>query len=259
MMPLSQVLAYNVEHLEEAAEHWNKVADHRESTFAEVRNRAHSITWEGLSADAMHEHVGRDLQKAVFTADDLRGAAMMARTGASDLYSMHSRLLYNLEDVTAAGFSVAEDYTATDIRPSNSAIEKFARQQEAIDHSADLKLKATELTGADARVGAQLQTATAGEGKVQFTDFNPYDGPIPEPPSPAPPGKAWNYFHDDMGGGSWSLQDALKPCAPSDEFWDVAGAAGAIGGGVIAGPPGIIPGLATAGAPINDLFKCEAP
>jgi hypothetical protein len=50
-MPLSQALAYNVEHLETAAEHWTKVADHRESTFADVRNRAHSIDWTGAGAD----------------------------------------------------------------------------------------------------------------------------------------------------------------------------------------------------------------
>ena len=109
-MPRSQALAYNVDHLETAAEHWNRVADHRESTFADVRIRAHSLNWTGAGADALHEHVESDLQKAVFSADNLREAASIARSSAGDLDSLHRRLLYNLEDVQNDGFVVGEDY-----------------------------------------------------------------------------------------------------------------------------------------------------
>jgi hypothetical protein len=213
-MPLSQALAYNVEHLETAAEHWTKVADHRESTFADVRNRAHSIDWTGAGADAMHEHIGRDFQKAISSADDLREAAGIARSSAGNLDSLHRRLLYNIEDVQNDGFVVTEDYTALNARPTKSLDEYLARQQLGVQHTADLRLKATELTDADARVGARLQTATAGEGKIQFTDHTASNlNGTPPQPSPQP--------HTNNGriqavGHGWK-QDPPPP-PPSDPF-----------------------------------------
>jgi hypothetical protein len=222
MMPLPQVLAYNVTHLETAADHWEAVADHREETYAEVNNRARTVTWEGMSADAMHEHVGRDFNTAIQSANALRSAANQARRAASDLYSQHSRIIYNLEDVQADGFAVGPDYTVTDMRPSNSVAEQAQRAQLAVSHSADLRLKATNLTEADARVGAQLQTATAGEGKVQFVDF-----------------KTDGDYDPNQGGGNFERK-----------FWNdvitdaIAGAAvGTLVDGV-----GAIPGAAAGGA-----------
>jgi broad specificity phosphatase PhoE len=182
MMPLSQALVYNVDHLATAAEHWTKVADHRESTFADVRNQARSLNWEGAAADAMREHVEWDLQKAAFSADDLREAASIARSSAGDLKSLHRHLLSNLEDVQNDGFDVGEDYTAVNVRSPRTLEEHLARQQQGVEHSADLRMKATELTDADARVGARLQTATANEGKVQFTDYKADGGPVCDDP-----------------------------------------------------------------------------
>jgi len=181
-MPLSEALAYNVDHLDSAAEHWTKVADHRESTYADVRNRAHGLDWTGDGADAMHDHVDWDFQKAKFSAEDLRDAAGIARSSAGDLHSLHRRLRDNLDDVRNDGFVVGEDYTVLNDRPTRSLDEHLARQQQAVEHTADLRFKATELTDADARVGARLQTATAGEGKIQFTDFKADGGPVCDDP-----------------------------------------------------------------------------
>lgn len=211
MMLLSQATAYNVDHFETAADHWTAVADHRETTFAEVRDRAFRVTWEGISADAMHEHVQGDLRTAAASADDLREAARLSRSEAGNCDSVHRRLMYNLQDVREAGFYVAEDYTVTDIRPSNTIIEQTLRAQQALDHSADLKLKATQLFQADAQAGAKLQTATAGEGKVQFVDFKTDGDYDPNQGGGNFERKFWNDVLTDAiaGGIAGSLVDGV--------------------------------------------------
>lgn len=84
-MTLSQVRAYSTTHLTEAAAHWSGLADHRESTFAAVRNRAHTLNWTGDGADALRGHVEMDYRHAVDSANTLRTAANIATTGADDL------------------------------------------------------------------------------------------------------------------------------------------------------------------------------
>lgn len=261
-MPLSQVLSYNTVHLIDAAAHWRGLADQREEIFAGVRNEAYSLPWEGLGANALHERANADYGTAMESSENLRKAAMIAQDGASTLDQLHTRVLYTLEDAQADGFAVSEDLSVTDTRPSANPVELAQRQVKAQAYAGRLKAHIADLLTHDTDVSTDMTNAAAGEGKIQFLDHtskkDPFNNPIPDPPYPAPPGKIWNLHHDGYGG-SWKLQDALKQCAGNDEFWDIAGAAGAIGGGVIAGPWGVLPGLAGAGGFLNDIEKCEAP
>lgn len=171
MMPLSEVMAYNTtEDFITAAQHLESVATHREDTYFDVRQRAAGVQWTGVSADALHDQIAHDLRRATHTSDDLREAARVARTGASDVDYAHRQMLYKLQDVQADGYSVAEGYVTTDIKPSGGLLEQAQRQQKALEHTADLQYKATQFAETDARAGARLQTAVGGEGKVQFVD-----------------------------------------------------------------------------------------
>jgi hypothetical protein len=262
MMPLSQVLSYNTVHLIDAAAHWRGLADQREETFASVRNEAYILSWEGIGADALHERTNADYSTAMESSENLRQAAIIAQDGASTLDQLHSRVLYTLEDAQADGFSVSEDLSVIDTHPPANPLELAQRQAQAQAYASGLKAQIADLLTHDAQVGTDMTNAAAGEGKIWFVDHtfkkDPFNNPIPDPPHPAPPGKIWNLHHDGYGG-NWKFQDALKQCSGGDEFWDIAGAAGALGGGVIAGPWGIPFGVAGAGGYIHEVEKCEAP
>lgn len=221
-----------------------------------------TLPWEGLGADALRERNHADFGTAMDSAENLRQAAMIAQDGASTLDQMHSRVLYTLEDAQADGFTATEDVWVIDTRPSASPTELAQRQAQAHAYAGQLRAQVAALYSHDAQVGTDMLNAAASEGKIQFVDHafkkDPFNQPIPDPPGPAPAGKIWN-LHDDGYGGSWKLQDALKQCDGGDEFADAAGIVGAIAGGIIAGPWGVVPGLATALAPMRDIEKCEAP
>jgi hypothetical protein len=197
MMPLSQVLAYNTEHLIDAAAHWQALADQREEVFATVHNEARIMPWEGLTADALHARTGADYNTAMQSAENLRSAAMIAKDGASTLDQMRSRVMYTIEDGQADGFSPTEALVFVDTRPSANPAVAAQRQQQAQVYTGQLQSQVSDLVAHDTKVGADMSNATAGEGKIMFTDYTTGDGkkipsPPPQPPtvinaSPAPP------------------------------------------------------------------------
>jgi hypothetical protein len=183
-MPLSQVLAYNTEHLIDASAHWEGLADQREEVFGTVHNEARALPWEGQGADAVHQRTGADYNIALQSADNLRRAATIARNGASTLTQMHSRVLYTVEDIQADGFAPTEDLGVVDTRPSTNPAVVAQRQAQAQTYSGQLKAQVADLYTHDTQVGADMTNATAGEGKITFTDFKQdrTDSPIPDPP-----------------------------------------------------------------------------
>jgi hypothetical protein len=183
MMSLSQVLSYNTEHLVDAAAHWQGLADQREEVFAGVRNDALGLPWEGQAADALHQRTGADYNTAMDSAGNLRQAAMIANDGASTLDQMHSRVLYTLEDAQADGFAPTEDLGFVDTRPSGNAGELAQRQAQAQQYAGTVKTQVAALYTHDTQVGSDLTGATAGEGKIQFTDFKADGGPVCDDPS----------------------------------------------------------------------------
>lgn len=144
-MPLSQVLAYNIEHLIDASAHWQALADQREEVFGAVHNEARTLPWEGLGADALHARTGADYNTALESAGNLRQAAMIAREGASTLDQMHSRVLYTVEDIQAEGFAPVEDLDVVDTRPSANPVIAAQRQAQAQAYAGQLKSQVAAL------------------------------------------------------------------------------------------------------------------
>jgi hypothetical protein len=258
MMPLSQVLAYNTEHLIDAAAHWQGLADQREEVFATVRNEALSLPWDGQAADATHERTQADHDTAMQSAGNLRQAAMIAKDGASTLDQMHSRALYTLEDAQADGFAPTEALAFVDTRPSANPAELAQRQQQAQAYTGQLQSQVADLVNHDTQVGADMSNATAGEGKIQFTDYTTGDGKkIPSPP-PQPPTVINAGPPDDPSKHHCGPAEIAK-----DTLIGVGGAAG-IGSGLagevptIGGSTALI--LGSAGAlwdSLDKLSECE--
>src|SRR2546421_10298753 len=118
---LSQLKAWDVDHLSVVAEHWTRTADRWESAFAEMHQQAHAVVWEGAGATAMRARVTADKAHAMDKADQLREVASIARRGASDISAAQSKVMYAVEDAQNAGFRVGEDLSATDRRISQNA------------------------------------------------------------------------------------------------------------------------------------------
>lgn len=265
-MPLSQVLAYNTDHLIEASAHWEALADQREEVFGAVHNEARTLPWEGLGADALHARTGADYSTALESAGNLRQAASIARDGASTLTQMHSRALYTLEDAQADGFTPTEALQFVDTRPSANLAVAAQRQAQAQAYSGQLQSQVTDLVAHDTKVGTDMTNATGGEGKIMFTDYTTGDGKkIPSPPPPPP-------SVIDMSQGA--APDGRHPCDTGEILQHVGEGiggplltVGSVAGG-IAGAPlgpgewamaigGVLTGGATTIAGFEGLEHCE--
>src|SRR3984957_19387716 len=106
---LSQLLDWPTQHLTDAAEDWEVVAERNYGLANQVWRDASSVDWEGNAADALRTATHSDMIATGEAADQLQAAAKVARSGASDLFAARSRLQYALEDAHAAGFEVDEE------------------------------------------------------------------------------------------------------------------------------------------------------
>jgi len=169
MVPtLSQVEAYSTDHLVDAADHWDRLADRWEDAHWQVRNQAHVLDWQGAAADALRARTASDCTVASGQADHLRGTSRIARQQAGELDHLRNSVLYAVEDAHNAGFLVGEDFSVTDARTSRTAAELAARQAQAQVFAADIRGRAGALVGADTTVAADLSSAAAGIGDNSF-------------------------------------------------------------------------------------------
>jgi hypothetical protein len=189
---LSQIQAWDVSHLTEAADRWTVTADHWDSTFAEVHQQVHVVAWEGAGADAARDRVTVDKAYVASKGDQLREAASVARRGAGDVSAAQRRVLYVVEDAQDAKFRVGEDLSVTDKLNVRSSAQRAARQAQAQAFAADIRQRAIELAALDAEVGANITAAagnvgnidfaTSSTGKIQATGFEAKEDPPPTPP-----------------------------------------------------------------------------
>lgn len=169
MVPtLSQIEAYSTDHLVDAADHWDRLADRWEDAHWQVRNQAHVLDWQGAAADALRARTVSDYTVASGLADQLRSTSRIARQQAGVLDQLRNRVLYAVEDAYNAGFIVEEDFSVTDSRTSRSAAELVARQAQAQVFAADIRGRAGALVGADTSVAGDLSSAAAGIGDTGF-------------------------------------------------------------------------------------------
>jgi hypothetical protein len=174
---LPQIYAWDVDHLIEAAHHWDSTANRWDDVYGQVWQQSLGMDWEGQARDALVERTTDDKTTVTRKSDRLREAAQTARKGAGDISAVQRSVLYKVDDAHNAGFVVGEDLSVTDTRTSRNAAELAQRQAQARAFSAEIRSRAAQLVAADSEVGTKL-TATAGDiGRLTF-DEKPitYDG-----------------------------------------------------------------------------------
>ncbi|OSC37022.1 hypothetical protein [Mycobacterium decipiens] len=192
---LSQLQAWDIEHLVNAANYWTKTADEWEDIFTQMRNQAHSIPWEGEGGEALRTRASGDLATVTTNANRLRKAARIARAAASDISAAQRRVMYGVEDAQNDGFQVGEDLSVTDSRTSETAAEQAARQAQAQAFAGDINHRAAQLLGLETDVSKQLTVAAGDVGTlsfsgppghtgVQLVDFTQNGGTPPNLPQP---------------------------------------------------------------------------
>ncbi|BBY37731.1 hypothetical protein MMAN_18650 [Mycobacterium mantenii] len=180
---LSALLAWPTDHLTEAAAHWEIVGERSYGVAHQVWRDAASVDWHGEASDALRSATHADLQTASAAVDQLRAAARVARSGASDLYAARSRVRYTVEDARNAGFAVGEDLSVTD--RTGGQIRRAAGRAASCRQAfaGDLRQRAAQLVGLDQQVAGKITAAVAG---IRDT-FPP--NPAPAAPLPARNGR----------------------------------------------------------------------
>jgi hypothetical protein len=169
MVPtLSQIEAYSTDHLVDAADHWDGLADRWEDAHWQVRNQAHVLDWQGAAADALRARTASDYTLASSQADQLRNASRIARQQAGELDRLRNSALYAVEDAHSAGFIVGEDFSVTDTQTSSRPAELAARLAQAQAFAAEIRSRAGTLIGADSQAAGDLSGAAAGLGVTGF-------------------------------------------------------------------------------------------
>lgn len=166
---LSQLRAWDTEHLINAATFWTQTADQWEDSFAQIHNLAQTLGWEGHGGEALRTRTSSDLATATAKTDELRHAAQIARTGASDISAAQRRALYAVEDAENASFQVGEDLSVTDTRTSPTAAEQAGRQAQAQALAGDINQRAAQLLGLETDVSGQLIAAASDVSAINFS------------------------------------------------------------------------------------------
>ncbi|ORB90280.1 hypothetical protein [Mycobacterium persicum] len=220
---LSQIRAWSIEHLIDAAGYWTKTADQWEDTFLQMRNQSYAIAWHGAGGDGLRQRTSADLPIVSAKAELLRQAAGIARDGASEIGAAQRRVLYAVEDAQNAGFTVGEDLSVTDAHTSRTAAEQAARQAQAQAFAGNIRLRAEQLDGAEAKVAGQLTATTAGLSGVSFAE-NPISTPVPQAPATQRNGIRLVDFKQDGGTSPpppfapWDTPDGT-PTPPQPAFF----------------------------------------
>jgi hypothetical protein len=175
---LSQLVDWPTEHLTDAAEHWDAVAERSYGLANQVWRDALSVDWQGDAADALRDATHNDMMITSATADQLQTAAKVARNGASDLYAARSRVRFALEDAHTAGFDVYEEMSVVDRSTGGSAAQHAARQAQAEALAANIRQRAGQLLAVDQQVAGKVTAAVAGIRDA----FPPTETPKPPPP-----------------------------------------------------------------------------
>ncbi|CQD11973.1 transmembrane protein [Mycobacterium lentiflavum] len=170
---LSQLQAWDTDHLINAATYWTQTANQWEDTFITVRNQSNTMGWEGQGGDALRRRTGADLATVSTKADHLRNAAQIARTGASNISAAQRQALYAVEDAQNAGFEVGEDLSVTDTHYYTDPAQQAARQAQADMFATNINQRAAQLLGVEADTSGQL---TAAGGEVGAMSFAPAGG-----------------------------------------------------------------------------------
>jgi hypothetical protein len=169
---LSQIVNWDVGHLEQAASDWTTSANQWEAQF-ETLHRAMSpggSVWEGRAADAAQHRTYADLVAVRGAADDLRSAATAARRGADELLYARANVLKAIAAAEKAGLVVGEDLSVTVALTSGSALEQSRQLASARQRADEIAARVIELSAVDERIADTITTATAPLAEFHFTE-----------------------------------------------------------------------------------------
>jgi hypothetical protein len=161
---LSQIQAWDTQHLEAAATHWDARAQVWMESYDAVRREVPApggTVWEGVAADAIVARVGSDRARAIGAADLLHGVAAVARSGAGEVEFAKQQAIDEVNAAQAQGFTVSEDLSVHDPSTRMSPVLAAHRQAQAQANAAAIRTAATGLVTTDTEVAAQI-TAAAG-------------------------------------------------------------------------------------------------
>lgn len=188
MPSLSQILAWDVEHLASASADWDATARHWEDIFDGIHRgmlAPGGTAWEGDAADAAQERSFGDLVTVRGLSESLREAATVARRGADQLDYLKRQAIESINEAHEQGFTVGQDLSVTDHVYSGLRI--AAERQ----HAATIATRAAALDAADKDIAARISSATAqfsGRGFSESpTDVQGLDLPLAPPPDPSYP------------------------------------------------------------------------
>lgn len=189
---LSQILAWDLSHLEQAETDWMATARLWEQAFEqayEETRRPGGTPWSGRAADVARASTGTDLQKVRGWCDALQATAITARRGVSTLSCARRQVLDAVDDAHARGYTVTESLLV--LPPSAdpaSAAQALRYTDEIVDRVLQLLTHDRDIAAQLISVSAPLDTVTFGEtpvadnGRVVLVD-NVTDG---DPSTPAP-------------------------------------------------------------------------
>jgi hypothetical protein len=166
MLPtLSQIQAWDTTHLENAATQWASTADTWEEAFTRIHHQVPNpggVPWRGRTAEAALLRTAQDRYSAIEAADGVRDAANAARLGAGQIQGARQVALDAIADAEAAGFTVGEDLSVTSRTAGDPPPVQAARQAQAEEHAATIRLRAADLLATDRDVSSRITTAIGG-------------------------------------------------------------------------------------------------
>jgi hypothetical protein len=193
-LTLSQIAAWDIDHLDDAARSWRSTAGRWQDGFITVNSgilRPGGTEWTGASADAASARTDRDRVHVVGLAERLNTAATVASTGAADLAAAKSNALTSVENAQRAGYVVAEDLSVRDSMAAQSKPIKLIRDLQAKVFAADIKAQSLQLAATDQAVASRLNAFTAGFGTVDFPQSPTTQPPPPKIPMPPYQPEVW--------------------------------------------------------------------
>ena len=185
LFTLSQIQAWDTDHLETAAAQWTSTATRWRESFTAVSSgiaRPAGTVWEGASAEAAYARTERDRGQVLGLVDRLHEASSIARAGAGDLAATKSRALASVANAQRAGFAVSEDLSVRDSLTVHSKPLRLIRDLQAQVFAADIRAQSTVLAATDQLVASRLTSVRAG-----FTNFSFRESPLPQEPPPQIP------------------------------------------------------------------------
>src|ERR1700759_1285522 len=229
---LSQIHAWGVDHLIEAAAHWDSTAERWDTVYREVWQQSLGMDWQGQARDALIDRTVADSAMVSSKADQLREASLNARKGAGDISAAQRSVLYKVDDANQVGFVVGEDLSLADTRRSRDGAELATRRAQAQALSADIRSRAAQLLAADSEVGAKLSATAddvgslnfnekpvAHDGKIQLVDWKL--APVPEP-SPGHTGQDVRNAIKDLPKGTGPFIGEIRSEQDLRNLWDWA-------------------------------------